>query len=61
MTKCKACKADILWVDMPTGKKMPLDAQPCKMVIVKDGIGEIVDAYTPHWATCPGADQFRRK
>jgi len=39
---------------MPTGKKMPLDVKPCKMVIVKEGIGEIVDAYMPHWATCPG-------
>lgn len=46
---------------MPTGKKMPLDAKPFKMVIVKQGIGEIVDAYIPHWATCPGAEKFRRK
>lgn len=40
---------------------MPLDAKPFKMVIVKQGIGEIVDAYIPHWATCPGAEKFRRK
>lgn len=56
MPKCKTCKSEIFWVDMPSGKKMPLDITPFKMVLVKDGIGEIVDVYLPHWATCRGAD-----
>ena len=58
---CKACSASILWVEMASGKKMPLDEKPISMVEVKEGIGKIVRVYQPHWATCPGADKFRRK
>jgi hypothetical protein len=61
MTQCKSCKEEIVWVDMPSGKKMPLDAQPHQAIQVKDGIGAIITVYTPHWASCPGADKFRKK
>ena len=60
MSKCKACDAPILWVKTTKGKNMPLDAKPYKMVVVKNGIGELVDAYMPHWATCPHAKEFRK-
>jgi hypothetical protein len=53
--KCKACGAAILWVEMASGKKMPLDAKAVSMVEVKERIGQVVQVYVPHWSTCPGA------
>ena len=61
MPECKSCKAQILWVDTKSGKKMPLDVKPFSAVQVKEGIGEVIQVYMVHWATCPGADQFRKK
>lgn len=54
-SKCKKCKKPMIFCQMASGKLMPLDAEPKKMVQVKEGIGEIIDVYMPHWATCPGA------
>lgn len=61
MSLCKSCKAPLNWCETRKGKKMPLDAKPFKAVQVKEGIGEVVDVYMPHWATCPGADKHRKK
>jgi len=61
MPKCKGCGQEIKWVEMATGKKMPLDHKPLQMVQVKDGIGEVIPVYMPHFATCPNAKEFRRK
>ena len=60
MPKCKSCKAEIKWVTMASGKKMPLSVPAKSMVLIKDDIGEIVSVYTPHWADCPGAAGFRK-
>ena len=60
MPKCKACGAEILWVKTKNLKSMPLDAKPHKMVQVKEGIGEVIDVYMPHWATCTHAKEFRK-
>jgi len=60
MNKCKKCGASILWVKTKNLKNMPLDAEPRKMVQVKEGIGEVIDVYMPHWATCPNAKEFRK-
>ncbi len=61
MSKCRACKAEIMFIEMASGKKMPVDAKPLIVVQVKDGIGKVIEAYYPHWATCPGAHAFRKK
>lgn len=61
MSECKSCHAEIKWVDTKTGKKMPLDAKPFSAVQVKEGIGEVIQVYMPHWGTCPSAGQHRRK
>jgi len=61
MAKCKSCGQEIKWVEMATGKKMPLDIKPKQMIQVKDGIGQAIPVYMPHWATCPAADKFRKK
>jgi len=45
MSKCRSCGAEIIWEETKIGKKMPINAD--------DGI-------TPHWATCPEADKFRK-
>lgn len=60
-SKCKFCGAAILWVEMASGKKMPLNEKPIYMVEVKEGIGKVVQVYEAHWSTCPGADNFRKK
>ena len=60
MNSCRSCKSPIVWVEMASGKKMPLDAKPFHAVQVKDGIGEVIMVYMPHWANCPGADTHRK-
>ena len=42
--RCKACDAEIAWYRTPKGKYIPLDE------------GDL----TPHWGTCPNADDFRK-
>lgn len=60
MSNCKNCGAPLKWVEMASGKKMPLDAEPKKMIQVKEDIGQVIDVYMPHWASCSGADEFRK-
>lgn len=59
-SKCKSCGADIYWIQMVSGKMMPVDAKEKKLVRIKNR-GEIITAYEPHWATCPNADKHRKK
>ena len=61
MAKCRGCGAKVIWVESKNLKKMILDAEPVKMIQVKEGIGEVVDVYKSHWGTCPKAAQFKRK
>jgi hypothetical protein len=60
---CRSCGAPIFFVAMTSGKRMPLNQTPKKAVIIDKatGQGSIQDAYTSHFATCPKADQHRRK
>jgi len=60
MANCRGCGQPLKWVDMASGKKMPLDIKPISMVQVKEDIGEAVQVYTPHWATCPKAKDFKK-
>lgn len=41
---CRGCKADIEWWATPRGKMMPVNPGTA----------------TPHWSTCPNADDFRK-
>jgi hypothetical protein len=55
------CNAEIFWVETEAGKMMPLDAKPEKRATLdKAGQLKMIDTYTPHWATCPDAESFRR-
>lgn len=73
MSACRSCGADLLWVaSATTGKPMPLDAKPEKRVVLSERlegldddaaepwVAEVVDTYTPHFATCPEAREWRR-
>jgi len=46
MNKCKICGAEIIWIKTKAGKMTPVNAD---------------DNTTPHWATCPSADRFRKR
>lgn len=61
MPACKGCGQLIKWVEMSSGKKMPLDFKPMQMIQVKEGIGAVVEAYTPHWASCSRVNDFKPK
>ena len=61
MAKCRGCGKPIRWVEMISGKKMPLDEKPLSMVEVKEEIGDIISVYMPHWATCEKAADFKKK
>jgi len=72
---CKKCGATIFFMKTDKGNWMPLDAKPERkyIMVTKEmpdpmGFGmtsmqilESVAAYTPHWATCPFADEFRKE
>lgn len=62
---CSKCPARILWAKTVNGKMMPLDAKPEKRYSVRqdqngEWVAEAVAVYTPHWSTCPKADEFRK-
>jgi hypothetical protein len=65
--KCRGCGADIIWVTTDRGRTMPLDAKPEKRFVIdvfidgKAHRAELVDTYISHFATCPRADEFRKK
>lgn len=62
MPTCKSCGATIIWTEMESGKKMPLNPLLYTVVVVDAGTGrgKVVQGREPHWATCPGADGFRK-
>lgn len=57
---CKSCGREILWVQLDTGRRMPvdLDSKETK-VAVREGVGRVVTMYGSHFATCPQADAHR--
>lgn len=69
MEQCRSCNAQVIWVRMfksgKPGKMAPVDAAPVKMVQVKNEemapslTGEVIEVYTPHFATCPDAAAWR--
>lgn len=46
---CSSCGAPIIW------------AEKRGVISPKTGLVQIVDAYTPHWATCSSPEKFRRR
>ena len=64
--KCKGCGADIWWTVTEKGKKIPLNDPPEKRFVigdrglVPDDVAIMVNTYTPHHATCPEVEKFRK-
>ncbi|HET9954136.1 MAG TPA: hypothetical protein VFQ61_06515 [Polyangiaceae bacterium] len=59
--KCLSCGAEIVWVEMQSGRRMPLDAKPQKLIVIEADKGEVKLCFTSHFATCPDAAEHRRK
>lgn len=56
-TACRSCGKWIIWLRTEAGKRMPVDAEtvePMEMYFRKD-------KHTSHFATCPNADQHRKR
>jgi hypothetical protein len=66
---CASCGAAIIWTITEAGKRMPVDAVPAGKVtvLVRDPhggstpISKSRDHYVSHFATCPNAQQHRRR
>ncbi len=76
MPTCRSCDAEVIFVpSAKTGKRMILDAEPRKGVIVfaphevniapghiaaqYDRLAAVVDVYTDHHVTCPDAESWK--
>ena len=44
VTRCRSCGAGVIWIVLPTGRRMPVNA----------------DTRESHFATCPDAQKWRR-
>lgn len=63
MSKCRSCDAEILWVELASGRRMPLDvaSKQTRIVVTNGDRGTVHSAtYLSHFATCPNADQHRK-
>lgn len=56
ITRCRSCRAQIVWLKTEAGKNMPVDADTVKPE------DEAFDSavHISHFATCPNASQHRR-
>ena len=77
ITRCKSCHRQIFWAVTIHGKSTPMDPEHrCDGGWVIEGETDqgaprvrafepITDGdaprFTPHWATCPNADQHRKR
>lgn len=56
ITRCRSCRAQIIWFKTPAGKNMPVDADT-----VEPEDEELdLERHVSHFRTCPQADQHRR-
>jgi len=69
VSRCRSCKAEIVWTFTAKGKQMPLDHPPTKGFLLSwDIAGDtgrppdavVRDVYTSHYATCPDAAKWRK-
>jgi hypothetical protein len=59
-TICKSCGAKIRFVEMASGKKMPIE-ENVKNIVAKFGEKwKTITGYESHFANCPGADLHRK-
>jgi hypothetical protein len=63
---CRSCGAELLWVQLASGKRMPLDVGSMEQRFIVSGATEPMSGsarrtYLSHFATCPNAEQHRKK
>jgi hypothetical protein len=59
---CKSCNAKIMWVRSKDGLNMPLDTPGKPRIVLDDkNVAHVVRTFISHFATCPNADQHRKK
>jgi len=75
MSRCSSCRAEIIWAATEAGKAIPLDPvmSPAGNLIAIEGrpgltvrtkaplLERHLVGYVPHFATCPQADNHRRR
>ncbi len=61
--KCKLCDTELIFINGPNGKTMVFDAKPKTAWYLDEaaGVARSFKAHTPHWATCPHAEQFKKE
>jgi hypothetical protein len=57
ITRCKSCRARIVWLKTPAGKNIPVDADT---VEADDEVYEH-GKHVSHFSTCPDSPSWRRK
>lgn len=60
MAQCRTCKAEIIWGLTANGKRVPVNPPEKRFVMGAQGL-EVQDTWLNHFATCPQADQHRKK
>ena len=63
-TTCRSCGAPIIWVEMKSGRRMPCNAVPKKMIAIDQfngRLGFMVSVYESHFSTCPYAKEHRQR
>lgn len=71
MSRCKSCKASILWAESEAGKRVPVEKKEGGNLVL-DGdlfgktetpiaryVGDGKGTHVAHFATCPDADAWR--
>lgn len=59
-SNCSSCKAPIFFVKTQNGNWMPMDRDGKMMIVLHGEYAKMQMCYTPHWATCPDADKFKK-
>lgn len=57
--QCKSCGANIVWFKTKAGKRMPVDELTCLPTDREDQLD--LTRHKSHFATCPNADDHRRR
>jgi hypothetical protein len=56
ITRCRSCRARIIWFKTSAGKNMPVDAD----TVEPDDDELDLGRHVSHFATCPAASSFRK-
>lgn len=56
ITRCRSCRAKVIWFKTEAGKRMPIDADT---VEAEDDELDL-ERHVSHFSTCPDADSWRR-